>query len=65
MGVVIVGKMRLERLFCITVDHQTKEDQTVTLRHRDTMEQIRIPISELRSVISKEVDMRNWLKKQF
>ncbi|MFJ1434044.1 glycine--tRNA ligase [Capnocytophaga canimorsus] len=51
--------------FCITVDHQTKEDQTVTLRHRDTMEQIRIPISELRSVISKEVDMRNWLKKQF
>ncbi|MFJ1408812.1 glycine--tRNA ligase [Capnocytophaga canimorsus] len=51
--------------FCVTVDHQTKEDQTVTLRHRDTMEQIRIPISELRSVISKEVDMRNWLKKQF
>lgn len=50
--------------FCITVDHQTKEDQTVTLRHRDTMEQVRIPISELRSVISKEVDMRNWLKKQ-
>ncbi|GIM56014.1 glycine--tRNA ligase [Capnocytophaga canimorsus] len=51
--------------FCITVDHQTKEDQTVTLRHRDTMEQVRIPISELRSVISEEVDMRNWLKKQF
>ncbi|MFJ1430872.1 glycine--tRNA ligase [Capnocytophaga canimorsus] len=51
--------------FCVTVDHQTKEDQTVTLRHRDTMEQVRIPISELRSVISKEVDMRNWLKKQF
>ncbi|CEN34670.1 glycine--tRNA ligase [Capnocytophaga cynodegmi] len=49
--------------FCITVDHQTKEDQTVTLRHRDTMEQVRIPISELRSVISKEVDMRNWLQK--
>ncbi|MFK8281002.1 glycine--tRNA ligase [Capnocytophaga cynodegmi] len=49
--------------FCVTVDHQTKEDQTVTLRHRDTMEQVRIPISELRSVISKEVDMRNWLQK--
>ncbi|MFK8265677.1 glycine--tRNA ligase [Capnocytophaga cynodegmi] len=49
--------------FCITVDHQTKEDQTVTLRHRDTMEQIRIPVSELRSAISKEVDMRNWLQK--
>ena len=49
--------------FCVTVDHQTKEDQTVTLRHRDTMEQVRIAISELRNVISKEVDMRNWLRK--
>ena len=49
--------------FCVTVDHQTKEDQTVTLRHRDTMEQVRISISELRNVISKEVDMRNWLQK--
>lgn len=49
--------------FCVTVDHQTKEDQTVTLRHRDTMEQVRIAISELRNVISKEIDMRNWLRK--
>ena len=37
--------------FCVTVDHQTKEDQTVTLRHRDTMEQVRIAILELRNVI--------------
>ena len=28
--------------FCITVDHQTKEDDTVTIRHRDTMKQERI-----------------------
>ncbi|MDO5105093.1 glycine--tRNA ligase [Capnocytophaga sp.] len=49
--------------FCVTVDHQTRDDQTVTLRNRDTMEQIRIPISELRNVIAKEVDMRNWLRK--
>jgi len=28
---------------CITVDHQTMEDGTVTMRHRDTMEQVRIP----------------------
>ena len=49
--------------FCVTVDHQTLEDNTVTLRHRDTMEQVRIAIPELRTAIAKEVDMRNWLHK--
>ena len=49
--------------FCITVDHQTIEDQTVTIRHRDTMEQSRVAISELSSIISKEVDVRYWLQK--
>ena len=49
--------------FCVTVDHQTLEDNTVTLRHRDTMEQVRIAIPELRNTIAKEVDMRNWLHK--
>jgi len=48
--------------FCVTVDHQTKEDQTVTLRDRDTMEQIRIPIAELRQHIQDKFDLRNWLK---
>jgi len=48
--------------FCVTVDHQTKEDQTVTLRDRDTMEQIRIPITELRQHIQDKFDLRNWLK---
>jgi glycyl-tRNA synthetase len=33
--------------FCITVDYDTKEDNTVTLRMRDSMEQIRLPVSEL------------------
>jgi glycyl-tRNA synthetase len=33
--------------FCITIDHQTKEDQTVTIRYRDTMKQERIPIDGL------------------
>jgi glycyl-tRNA synthetase len=32
---------------CITVDHQTLEDNTVTLRHRDTMEQTRVKISDI------------------
>jgi glycyl-tRNA synthetase len=30
--------------FCITVDHQTIEDQTVTIRHRDTMKQDRVKL---------------------
>lgn len=49
--------------FCITVDHQTLEDQTVTIRHRDSMKQDRVKISELRGIINKEVSMRNWLMK--
>ena len=47
--------------FCITVDHQTLEDDTVTIRHRDTMEQQRVSVSELRNIIFRETDMRTWL----
>ena len=47
--------------FCITVDHQTKEDRTVTLRNRDTMEQERLPISALASKISEAVSYKTWL----
>jgi glycyl-tRNA synthetase len=49
--------------FCITVDHQSLEDQTVTIRHRDTMKQDRVKISELRQIIDQEVSMRTWLLK--
>ena len=49
--------------FCITVDHQTLEDQTVTIRHRDSMQQDRVKISELRNIIHEEVSVRNWLMK--
>ncbi len=38
--------------FCVTVDQQTKEDNTVTIRYRDTMQQERISISEIRNIIS-------------
>ena len=41
--------------YCITVDHQSLEDQTVTLRDRDTMQQERIAIEQLHSLISKKV----------
>jgi glycyl-tRNA synthetase len=37
--------------FCITIDYQTKEDQTVTIRHRDSMEQERIPISQVATTV--------------
>ncbi|SHI69020.1 glycyl-tRNA synthetase [Arenibacter nanhaiticus] len=49
--------------FCITVDHQSLEDRTVTIRHRDTMEQQRVSIDAVKSIIAKEVDMKEWLKK--
>ncbi|HKJ07329.1 MAG TPA: glycine--tRNA ligase [Flavobacteriaceae bacterium] len=49
--------------FCITVDHDTLEDNAVTIRYRDTMEQKRIPISELKAVITEEVSVKNWLMK--
>ena len=38
--------------FCVTIDHQTKEDNTVTIRHRDTMLQERILLSEVNKIIS-------------
>ena len=37
--------------YCVTVDHQTKEDQTVTVRYRDSMLQERIPISKIKSIV--------------
>jgi len=49
--------------FCITVDHQTKEDQTVTIRHRDTMAQERVAISELSQIIDRAVNVKHWLQK--
>lgn len=41
--------------YCITVDFDTEVDQTVTIRDRDTMEQIRLPISELREYIQDKL----------
>jgi glycyl-tRNA synthetase len=42
--------------FCITIDHQTKEDQTVTIRYRDTMQQERIPIAGLAQFIKLKMN---------
>lgn len=49
--------------FCITVDHQTLEDRTVTLRDRDTMVQERVPVNTLRDILDKKLNIRYWLEK--
>ena len=41
--------------FCVTVDHQSKEDNTVTIRYRDTMLQERIPIDKIREIVLKAI----------
>jgi len=45
--------------FCITVDHESLENQTVTIRHRDSMLQERIPISSIKSILDEAI---NWKK---
>lgn len=47
--------------YCITVDHQTKEDGTVTLRNRDTMAQERVDIASLNQKIKESIAYKNWL----
>jgi len=42
--------------FCVTVDHQTKEDRTVTIRYRDNMQQQRIPIDNIAPLISQAIE---------
>ena len=49
--------------FCITVDHQTLEDNTVTIRHRDDMTQDRIAVSDLQKIIGDYVNMKNLFRK--
>ena len=48
--------------FCVTVDHQTLEDNCVTLRNRDTMQQERVAISELNNIIADRVSITSLLK---
>lgn len=49
--------------FCITIDHQTLEDDTVTIRHRDSMQQERVAISALSGVLKAATEMKSVLKK--
>ena len=47
--------------FCITIDHQTLNDETVTMRDRDSMKQIRVKIKELSKIINNHVAVKKWL----
>ena len=49
--------------FCVTVDYDSLKDNTVTLRYRDTMEQKRVSIDELRGIIEDKVSITSLLKK--
>jgi glycyl-tRNA synthetase len=49
--------------FCVTVDNQTPQDQTVTIRYRDTMDQERVAISELGRIIGEQVSFRKLFNK--
>ncbi|MBT9482940.1 glycine--tRNA ligase [Sediminibacterium sp.] len=42
--------------FCVTIDHQTKEDQMVTIRYRDSMLQERIPISKVKELVLSHIN---------
>ena len=41
--------------FCVTIDHQTKEDNTVTIRYRDTMVQERIALSDVKRLVMEKI----------
>lgn len=49
--------------FCITIDHQTMEDDTVTIRYRDSMKQDRVSINRLNNIIIKATSIRSLLEK--
>ncbi len=49
--------------YCVTVDHQTLEDDTVTIRERDSMKQERVPISTLHGTLDDKVNLKHLLKK--
>lgn len=47
--------------FCVTVDYETMENDTVTIRYRDSMEQKRVAVKELRNILQEEIDWKKLL----
>lgn len=48
--------------YCVTIDHQTIDDNKVTIRDRDTMQQERVSIDKLPEIIDKKVSMKNLFR---
>lgn len=48
--------------YCITIDHQTLIDNTVTIRHRDSMKQDRVDVAAVKSIIQESVSLASLLK---
>ncbi|MEJ0081776.1 MAG: His/Gly/Thr/Pro-type tRNA ligase C-terminal domain-containing protein [Puia sp.] len=52
------GTRRMDAIgtpFCVTIDYQTKEDRTVTIRYRDSMQQERVSIDSIREIVEKQI----------
>ena len=47
--------------YCITVDHQSLEDQTITLRNRDSMQQERLSLSQLKELLSNNLSLNSLI----
>lgn len=48
--------------YCLTIDHQSLEDDTLTIRERDTMQQDRIPFEQVEKVVEERVSLANLLR---
>ena len=51
--------------YCITIDHQSLEDNTITVRDRDSMKQERIKIEKLNDFLDSAYDINEWLTNEF
>jgi glycyl-tRNA synthetase len=49
--------------FCITIDHDTLKDNTVTIRYRDTLQQERVAIDRLPEIMGDKVSLKGLLRK--
>ena len=49
--------------YCITIDHDSLKNETVTIRDRDSMKQDRVQIEEVKKFLNSKIDISIWLKK--
>ena len=49
--------------YCVTIDHESLKNETVTIRDRDSMKQDRVKITEIKKFLKSKIDISIWLKK--